>query len=121
VALEQVGGYDEGYQRAEDWEMNHRIQQAGGLIWFEPRLRVTYRPRGSVRELAGQYFNYGRWRRVVSREHPGTVNLRYLAPPAAVLAMAGGLAPGTPGWLLPTSRWARRGAGSRRRPGPAGR
>ena len=121
MALEQVGGYDEGYQRAEDWEMNHRIQQAGGLIWFEPRLRVTYRQRGSVRELAGQYFNYGRWRRVVSREHPGTVNLRYLAPPAAVLAMAGGLAPGTPGWLLPTSWWARRGAGSRRRPGPAGR
>ena len=70
VALEQVGGYDEAYQRAEDWEMNHRIRQAGGLVWFEPRLRVTYRPRGSVRALAVQYFNYGRWRRVVSREHP---------------------------------------------------
>ncbi len=97
VALERVGGYDEGYQRAEDWEMNHRIRQAGGLIWFEPRLKVTYRPRGSVRALAVQYFNYGRWRRVVSREHPGTVNLRYLAPPAAVLAMAGGLAAGTAG------------------------
>jgi len=97
AALEQVGGYDEGYQRAEDWEMNHRIRQAGGLIWFEPRLRVTYRPRDSVRALAVQYFNYGRWRRVVSREHPGTVNLRYLAPPAAVLAMAGGLVAGVTG------------------------
>jgi len=97
VALERVGGYDEAYQRAEDWEMNHRIRRAGGLIWFEPRLRVTYRPRGSVRALAAQYFNYGRWRRVVSREHPGTVNLRYLAPPAAVLAMAGGLAAGVTG------------------------
>jgi hypothetical protein len=97
VALEQVGGYDEAYQRAEDWEMNHRIRQAGGLVWFEPRLQVTYRPRGSVRALAVQYFNYGRWRRVVSREHSGTVNLRYLAPPAAVLAMAGGLAAGAAG------------------------
>ncbi len=77
--------------------MNHRIRQAGGLIWFEPRLRVTYRPRGSVRALVAQYFNYGRWRRVVSREHPGTVNLRYLAPPAAVLALAGGLAAGVAG------------------------
>ena len=65
-------------------KLKHRIRQAGGLIWFEPRLRVTYRPRGSVRALAVQYFNYGRWRRVVSREHPGTVNPRYLAPPAAV-------------------------------------
>jgi glycosyl transferase family 2 len=97
VALDRVGGYDEAYQRAEDWEMNHRIRQAGGLIWFDPRLKVTYRPRGSVRALGVQYFNYGRWRRVVSREHPGTVNLRYLAPPAAVLAIAAGLASGAAG------------------------
>ncbi len=50
-----------------------------------------------MRALAGQYFNYGRWRRVVSREHPGTVNLRYLAPPATVLAMAAGLVAGAAG------------------------
>ena len=97
AALERVGGYDEGYQRAEDWEMNHRIRQAGGLIWFQPRLEVTYRPRESVRTLAVQYFNYGRWRRVICREHAGTANLRYLAPPAAVVAMAAGLALGLAG------------------------
>jgi len=96
-ALEQVGGYDEAYERAEDWEMNHRIRQAGGLVWFQPQLRVTYRPRGSVRALGVQYFNYGRWRRAVCREHEGTVNLRYLAPPAAVAAMTAGLAAGLTG------------------------
>jgi glycosyltransferase involved in cell wall biosynthesis len=96
-ALEQVGGYDEAYERAEDWEMNHRIRQAGGLVWFQPQLRVTYRPRGSVRALAVQYFNYGRWRRAVCREHEGTLNLRYLAPPAAVLTMTAGLAAGLAG------------------------
>jgi glycosyltransferase involved in cell wall biosynthesis len=51
-ALEQVGGYDEHYQRAEDWELNHRIRRAGGLVWFQPRLRVTYRPRATARALA---------------------------------------------------------------------
>ena len=96
-ALERVGGYDESYLRAEDWEMNHRIRQAGGLIWFDPRLKVTYRPRASVRALAIQYFNYGRWRRVICREHPGTANLRYLTPPIAVAAMAAGLAAGLAG------------------------
>ncbi len=113
TALDRVGGYDEGYLRAEDWEMNHRIRQEGGLIWFQPRLRVTYRPRASVRELATQYFHYGRWRRAVARQHPGTISLRYLAPPAAVLAMAAGVAVGVaglaatvagpspwPGWLM---------------------
>ena len=48
TAIEQVGGYDEEYLRAEDWEMNHRIRQSGGMIWFEPELRVTYRPRATV-------------------------------------------------------------------------
>ncbi len=90
AAIEQVGGYDEAYQVAEDWEMNHRIRLAGGLIWFLPDLQVTYRPRASVRALAMQYFRYGRWRRVVARQHAGTINRRYLAPPAAALVVAAG-------------------------------
>jgi succinoglycan biosynthesis protein ExoA len=105
AAIEQVGGYDEAYQRAEDWEMNHRIRLSGGLIWFQPKLRVTYRPRASVAALGRQYFHYGRWRRVVARQHAGTINLRYLAPPATVLALAAGTLAGVagavvgPGWL----------------------
>jgi succinoglycan biosynthesis protein ExoA len=111
AALEQVGGYDESYLRAEDWEMNHRIRQAGGLIWFQPGLRVTYRPRGTVSALAKQYFHYGRWRRVVSRQHAGTINLRYLAPPLTLLAIAVGVLAGLDGVLdkvtdsLPTLGW----------------
>ena len=95
-AIEQAGGYDEGMLRAEDWDLNYRIRARGGRIWFTPELRVTYRPRASVRTLAAQYFHYGRWRRVVIREHPETASFRYLAPPAAAglvaLGLAGGLA-----------------------------
>ena len=84
-ALEQQGGYNEEFIRAQDWELNFRIREAGGLIWFSPELRVSYRPRPSVRALAKQYKDYGRWRHVVTRYHEGSINLRYLAPPAAVL------------------------------------
>jgi succinoglycan biosynthesis protein ExoA len=97
AAIERVGGYDESYQRAEDWELNHRIRLAGGVVWFQPDLRVTYRPRASVRALAGQYFHYGRWRRVVARQHSGTINPRYLAPPVAVLLMLLGTLAGVAG------------------------
>src|SRR3954454_1044453 len=90
-ALEQQGGYNEEFIRAQDWELNFRIREAGGLIWFSPELRVSYRPRPSVRELAKQYRNYGRWRHVVARFHQGSINLRYLAPPAAVVAIAAGI------------------------------
>ena len=84
-AVSAVGGYDEEFTRAQDWEMNYRLRQAGGLVWFDPKLIVTYRPRKRISSLAKQYFEYGRWRRAVSRRYPETVNFRYLAPPIAVL------------------------------------
>jgi glycosyltransferase involved in cell wall biosynthesis len=84
-AVLAVGGFDERFIRAQDWELNFRLRQAGGKIFFDPRLHVTYRPRSSVKALAKQYFEYGRWRRVVSRRHQGTINYRYLAPPFALL------------------------------------
>jgi glycosyltransferase involved in cell wall biosynthesis len=102
--LERMGGYDESFLRAQDWELNHRIRSSGGLVWFSPELSVTYRPRSSLRALARQYFHYGRWRRVVMRQHPGTVSVRYLAAPTAVLGCLAGLAvaPFTPlGLVLP--------------------
>lgn len=71
--------------------MNHRIRKSGGLVYFTPELRVSYRPRPSLTALARQYFEYGRWRRVVIRENRETVNLRYLAPPAALLGSVTGL------------------------------
>ena len=87
-ALLAIGGFDERFTRAQDWELNFRLRANGGLIHFDPRLVVTYRPRSTVKALARQYFEYGRWRRVVSRRHEGTINYRYLAPPFAVVVNA---------------------------------
>jgi succinoglycan biosynthesis protein ExoA len=83
-ALQEVGGFDEKFTRAQDWELNFRLRSAGGLVYFDPRLQVEYRPRPRLGALAKQYFEYGRWRRAVSRRHTGTVNSRYLAPPIAL-------------------------------------
>ena len=104
--LDRMGGYDPRFVRAQDWELNHRIREAGGLVWFSPRLRVTYRPRATVRALARQYRDYGRWRRAVSRIHAGTLNVRYLAPPAALVGVVAGLVGGLvwwPLWLAPAT------------------
>lgn len=115
-ALERQGGYNEEFIRAQDWELNFRIREAGGLIWFSPELRVQYRPRPSVRALAKQYKDYGRWRHVVARYHSGSINLRYLAPPTAVCAIAAGLVVGatlTPlGFVIPAGYLAAITAGS---------
>ena len=84
-ALLEIGGFDERFIRAQDWELNFRLRSRGGKIYFDPRLEVTYRPRPNLSALAKQYFEYGRWRRVVARKHAGTINYRYLAPPLALL------------------------------------
>ena len=111
AALERVGGYDESFLRAQDWEMNHRIQETGGQVWFTPALRVSYRPRPDLKRLARQYFEYGRWRRVVMARHPETVTrasaMRYLAAPVAVLGVAAGTIAGIAGTVGP--QWLRLG------------
>ena len=103
-ALERVGGYDPAFTRAQDWEMNHRIRETGGTVWFNPDLFVTYRPRPSVRKLAKQYFEYGSWRHEVMRRHPETRTrksaLRYYAPPFAVVLIVLGKILGTIGLVL---------------------
>ena len=96
-ALVAIGGFDERFTRAQDWELNFRLRQAGGVIYFDPRLIVTYRPRSTIKALAKQYFEYGRWRRVISRRHQGTINYRYLAPPFTVAATTLSL---LLGWLI---------------------
>jgi succinoglycan biosynthesis protein ExoA len=98
-AIEQVGGYDETMLIAEDWELNYRIRAAGHVIWFTPELRVTYRPRATLGALARQHFRYGRWRRVVARRYPETVNPRYLAAPVVTAVNAAGLALGLAGLI----------------------
>ena len=103
--LDRLGGYDEHFIRAQDWELNYRIRKAEETIWFTPALRVTYRPRPTLRALASQFFRSGAWRREVVRHYPDTANLRYLAPPAVVVAIGAGTvaglaaAAGAPGWL----------------------
>jgi succinoglycan biosynthesis protein ExoA len=90
-ALDRVGGYDESMIRAQDWEMNYRIRDTGGTVWFTPDMRVRYRPRSTPSTLARQYFGYGTWRREVARRYPDTISMRYLAAPVMVLSVVIGV------------------------------
>ena len=93
-ALDAVGGYDERFTRAQDWELNYRLRKNGGVVYFDPALKVIYRPRSSLKKLASQYFEYGRWRRAVVRQHNRTINFRYLAPPLNLVLQLTSLALG---------------------------
>ncbi len=89
-ALERVGYFNESFIRAQDWEMNYRIRKTGGKIWFNPDLVVSFRPRKNLLQLAKQYFEYGQWRKQVTKTYPETVSMRYLAPPITVSGLIAG-------------------------------
>ncbi|MEN9804083.1 MAG: hypothetical protein RIS41_930, partial [Actinomycetota bacterium] len=79
--------FDETLIRNQDYELNIRLRQAGGTVWFDPALEVAYRPRPSWRALARQYVEYGAWKRHVLRMHPGSLKVRQVVPPITLLAI----------------------------------
>ncbi len=87
-ALEAAGGVDPALGGAEDYELNWRLRARGETVWFDPGLVVAYQPRGSLRALARQYFNYGRWKRVMARRHPASLLPRHFASPLLLLGLA---------------------------------
>jgi succinoglycan biosynthesis protein ExoA len=87
ATLDRLGGFDEQFARNQDYELNHRIRASGGVVWFDPELRVRYHPRRSPSALARQYFAYGGAKRQFARRHPGALRLRQLAPPLLVIAL----------------------------------
>jgi hypothetical protein len=85
--IEDLGGFDPEFARNQDYELNHRIIESGGIVWFDPTLQVEYRPRGSLKELWSQYYQYGRAKKRFARRHPGSLRWRQLAPPLLVICL----------------------------------
>ena len=104
-ALLAVGGFDETMHRAQDWELNYRLRQSGRTIWFSPDLRVTYRPRSSLRALVKQMYETGKWRREVVRRYPETANAALPGPAGGRARHRGGTAdrPARAGHWLPAA------------------
>jgi glycosyltransferase involved in cell wall biosynthesis len=95
--LLEVGLFDEGIRRGQDWELNRRLRATGGTVWFTPQLNVTYHPRSSIRSLGNQFFATGMWRGELVRRFPSANSLRYFVPPVMVLAVTIGVVLGVIG------------------------
>lgn len=105
-AIETAGSFDGTLLRNEDYELNWRLRQRGYTVWFTPALAADYRPRSNLAALVHQYFDYGRWKRVVLRRHPASWQYRHLAAPLllAGLTLSGVLAAVAAAAELPAQR-----------------
>lgn len=86
--LTHVGAFDESLPANEDYELCYRLRSAGNKVYLNPAIRSTYFGRQTLRELARQYFTYGRGKAAVLRKHPGSLRPRQLVAPAFVVFVA---------------------------------
>lgn len=99
-----IGGYDESFSHNEDAEFDTRLRKAGGAIFLDASIRMTYFPRRTLRALARQYFNYGKGRRRTLLKHGEPLRVRQMVPLATLAACLAGIviAPLAPvGLILP--------------------
>ena len=107
-----VGGYREDMSHNEDAELDLRLAAAGGRIWLEPALAVTYYPRADAVGLWRQYLGYGTGRARTLMLHRVRPRLRQIVPlavpVAAALALFAPLAPVfvRPVLVVPLLAWA---------------
>jgi succinoglycan biosynthesis protein ExoA len=96
----KIGGYDETFSHNEDAEYDTRLRAAGGRIFLDADVRLSYLPRPTVPGLARQYFNYGKGRARTLRKHGESPRLRQLVPPVVFLVCVASLA------IAPVFPWA---------------
>jgi len=93
-ALRAAGGWDERFLRNQDFELNYRLRRSGGRIVFDPAIWFVYRPRESLRAIARQYWDYGRFKALMVATAPDSLRPRQLAPVALMATAATAALPG---------------------------
>lgn len=88
--FERVGLYNTALAVNEDYELNYRIRQGGGTIYFSPAIRSRYYGRQTFKALARQYYRYGRGKVQMLHLHPESVRPRQLIAPLFVAGLVVG-------------------------------
>jgi glycosyltransferase involved in cell wall biosynthesis len=89
--FDQFGTFDEELVRNQDDELNFRIVQGGGTVWFDPAIRSRYFARGTLRSLARQYHQYGLYKVRVMQKRGGVASPRHLVPAVFVAGLSGSI------------------------------
>ena len=87
--VRRLGGWDERLVANEDFEFDYRVRRSGEVLLFDPRLRISWETRQTVRSLFRQYRRYGAGKLDVVRLHPDSVRVSHLVPPLLVLYLVG--------------------------------
>jgi succinoglycan biosynthesis protein ExoA len=82
--VRKLGGWDERLVTNQDFEFDYRLRRTGAPLLFDPRLRIDWQSKQSIREFYRQYRRYGRGKVDVVRLHPASMRPRHVVPPLLV-------------------------------------
>lgn len=85
--FDRFGWFDEELVRNQDDEYNLRLTRGGGRIWQSPCIVSWYTPRGSLRALWRQQFQFGYWKVRVIQKHKLPASIRHLVPGSFALTL----------------------------------
>ncbi|NMA73149.1 MAG: glycosyltransferase family 2 protein [Bacteroidales bacterium] len=85
--FEKYGLYDERLARNQDIELNYRIRQGGGKVFFTPEIQLSYLNRDNLREFTKQNYQNGKWNIITWKLCPGSLSLRHFVPLSFVLSI----------------------------------
>ena len=83
-----IGDFDTELVRNQDDELNYRLRQAGGTVWYDPAIRTDYFAAPSLRRFWHQYFQYGEYKIMVAQKRNGFASVRHVVPATFVVATA---------------------------------
>jgi succinoglycan biosynthesis protein ExoA len=86
--LRRLGGWDERLVVNEDYEFDYRLRRSGAVLLFDPRLRISWKSRQTIRSLFRQYRRYGAGKLDVALLHPTSLRVRHVLPPLLVPYLA---------------------------------
>jgi glycosyltransferase involved in cell wall biosynthesis len=82
--VRELGGWDERLMTNQDFEFDYRLRQSGARLLFDPRLRIAWQSKETVRDFYLQYRRYGRGKVDVALLHPRSLHPRHVVPPMLV-------------------------------------
>jgi len=85
--FQRIGYFDSELAATQDAEFYQRIREAGGVVWLEPGMRITYVARSTWLALFQQHLRWGFYKVLAATKRPGMLRWRHAAPVAFVLAL----------------------------------
>ncbi|TQN37893.1 glycosyl transferase family 2 [Blastococcus colisei] len=92
--VRRLGGWDERLMTNQDFEFDYRLRRSGARLLFDPRLRIAWQSKESVRDFYRQYRRYGRGKVDVALLHPRSLQPRHLGPPLLIAYLVASAAVG---------------------------